>query len=209
VTVGAVAGDAAQRVEAGTATPAQLHLRRASKAFTDHAAAAGWVEQSGTGAARQALDVLIHGLDDAEKAEPRAADAFIEARGYGSASPAEQAEWLESEIREARAGVRTVNAAAAIVVLGPERAAWSRREDVLAAEAVVRAAHRARTVLRDAAGALGEGVDEAGRAAIDGELANLDLELERLSEAADALSMARPDVDLEQVDVIDTRPGVG
>ncbi len=41
------------------------------------------------------------------------------------------------------------------------------------------------------------------------ELAAFDVELDRLSEAADALSMAHPQVELEQVDVIRPNPGVG
>ncbi len=214
VSVGAVAGEAAGQAETASATAAQQQLRASSAAFTDHAAAAGWVQPGAEGgAARQALDVLIHGFRSVDEAgvdeAPRPADVFVQSREYDVASPDAVAASLAGEIREARARVRAVNTAAADVVLGPERHSWSRREDVRAAESVVQAARRARTTFRDVSNVVENRLDESGRAVVERELAAFDVELDRLSEAADALSMAHPQVELEQVDVIRPNPGVG
>jgi hypothetical protein len=208
VRIGAVAGEAASQIDAST--PAQSLLRDSSKAFTDHAIAVGWTEPAGDeDATQQALDVLIHGRGKTVAPASHPADAFIRLRAYDVAQPGAVAASLQTEIRQARVAVRAVNTAAATVVLGPERTAPSRRDDVTAAEAVVRAAHRTRMVFHDVRDALAPRLDDAGRATVDRELAAFDVELEHLSQAADALSLARPDVKLEQVQAIKANPGVG
>lgn len=209
--MGMVAGDAAQQAQASAANPQQRVLRETSASFATHAEEAGWSDgESMSGAALRAFNVLIHGrasADAGETADPAA--AFIEARAYEVADPVDVAASLAAEIREARVGVRAVNAASAAVLMGPARPAWSRREDVRAAEVVVEKARHARTLFRDVSIDVAPRLDASARELIDGELAEFDVELHRLSLAADALGSAEPDVELREVDTIAPELSVG
>jgi hypothetical protein len=207
-----VIGAFAARPAAASPTPEPRARRDASAAFETHAEEAGWAESDFLGAAaRRTIAVLIHGRDDAERADAALAPAekFIQARALDDAAPPEVADALCAEIREARAGVRAVNIAAAQVVRGPERPAWSRREDVSAAETVVQLARRSRALFHDVSREVGDRLDRSEQDAVDTELGALDVELERLSTAADALSSPDPDVQFGEVDPIPFEPDLG
>jgi hypothetical protein len=210
VSVVSAVGETAEQVEAAAATPAQQQLRAASVEFSSHAEQAGWAEGNTTGeAAREALDVLLHGRDseEGEAASLTPAETFIQTRAYDVADPTDVTASLAAEIREARVRVRAVNAAAAQVVMGPPRPVWARREDVRAAESVVQLARRTRAMFNQVSDEVGDRLDSAGRMVLQRELDALDQELTRLSAAADALSAAEPGVEFEQVEVID--PNIG
>ena len=206
VNMGAIGDEPAAVDAAVEATAEQRRLYASSDAFQARAEEAGWAERGSAGAAaRRAVDVLIHGRDSADGPDKDVltpAERFIEARGYDAMSGADAVVLLAAEIREARVGVRAVNAAAAQVVVGPERPSWSRRDDVAAAEAVVQLARRSRTLFRDVRSRLDDRMNSSERARIAEEFDAFDLELDRLSEAADALSRATPDVELRDVDII-------
>jgi hypothetical protein len=212
VSVVSVAGEAADDAATAAASPAQQRLRASSAEFATHSEQVGWADPGRTdGAARQALDMLLHGREAATAADERRspAEAFIEARAYDVADPADVTASLAAEIREARIRVRAVNAAAAQVVMGPTRTAWSRREDVRAAEDVVQLARRARAMFRDVNDEVGDRLTREDRDVLRRELDAFEVELSRLSSAADALSEADPDVNLREVDVIAAEPDVG
>jgi hypothetical protein len=213
VSVVSVAGEAAGDAQAAAASPEQQRLRASSDEFASHASEVGWADpDQGDGAARQALDVLLHGRGSAEQSdEARLTPAalFIEDRAYDIAESADVTASLAAEIREARIRVRAVNAAAAQVVLGPSRPAWSRRADVRAAETVVQLARRARAMFREVDDTVGERLSRDERDVVRRELDAFEVELTRLSSAADALSLADPDVELREVDVIAESPDVG
>jgi hypothetical protein len=213
VSVVSVAGEAAEDAQAAASSPAQLRLRAASAEFAEHADQAGWADPAqGEGAARLALDVLLHGREAAEdddEARLSPAAQFIQDRAYDVADPEDVTASLAAEIREARIRVRAVNAAAAQVVVGPSRPAWSRREDVRSAETVVQLARRARAMFRDVNESVGERLDREDRGVLRRELEAFEVELSRLSSAADALSLADPDVQLREVDIIASEPDVG
>jgi len=206
VSVVGMTGEAAEQAEASAATPAQQRLRASSAEFAAHASEAGWADtETVGGAARRAFTVLLHGRDAADASDETRqavlspAEAFVRDRAYDVADPVDVTASLAAEIREARVGVRAVNAAAAEVVQGPERPAWSRREDVRAAETVVQLARRARTMFRDVSGVVDDRLEADQVAMVRGELDAFDVELDRLSAAADALSMAHPKVELGRV----------
>jgi hypothetical protein len=198
------AGETAEQAEAASATPAQQQLRSASADFSAHAEEAGWAEVSAGEAARQALDVLLHGRDAAEGEEPSLtpAEAFIRDRAYDVADPTDVTASLAAEIREARVRVRAVNTAAAQVVMGPPRPAWARREDVRAAEEVVQLARRTQTMFNQVSDEIGDRLDEGGREVLRRELEGFNEELGRLSSAADALSDAEPNAEFQEVETI-------
>jgi hypothetical protein len=211
VSVVSAAGETADQIEAATATPAQQQLRAASAEFAARAGEAGWATPNGGEAARQALDVLLHGRDglagETREASLTPAELFIRDRAYDVADPVDVTASLAAEIREAQVRVRAVNAAAAQVFMGPPRAAWSRREDVRSAETVVQLARRARAMFHDVQDEVGDRLDAPSRTVLRRELERLDVELRRLSTAADALSAADPNVEFQRVDVIS--PDVG
>jgi hypothetical protein len=210
VTVIGVAGDAASDVEAAAANPAQQGLRVASASFASTAAAEGWVVEDDGGVARDALDMLLNGRSSDEsagtdEATASPAEAFIKAKGLDSIEPTQAAAALAAEVREARVRVRAVNAAAAQVVIGPERPSWARREDVRAAETVVKLARQARSLFRQVDDVIAADLSSDQQNAVRDELADFDVELSRLSAAADALSQPAPDVELRDVEVIASR----
>lgn len=206
VSVVGVAGEAASDVQTASATSEQARLRAVSAEFTAHAVEAGWTDPASSGAmAREAIDVLLHGRqagDDAtsEGAEPT--ERFIRARAYDVAEPEDVAASLAAEVREARIMVRSVNAAAAQVVLGPDRPSWARREDVRAAESVVQIARQARGLFRDVSSEVSDRLDRDARDLLRRELEAFDDELTQLSAAADGLSRARGDVEFREVDTL-------
>jgi hypothetical protein len=211
VSVVGVAGEAASDIQTASATPEQARLRSASADFAAHAREAGWSDPDAQGSvAREAIDVLLHGRGpDSETVagEDDPAAVFIKARAYDVAPPEDVAASLAAEIREARVRVRAVNAAAAQVVLGPERPAWARREDVRAAESVVQLARRARGLFREVSDEVADRLDRESRDMVRREIEALDVELTQLSAAADALSAAGADVQFREVETL--KPPVG
>jgi len=203
INVGAVAGRAAASADHASRSEPQRELREASSAFIGRAEDAGWSDSDRMHrAARRALDVLIHGRGDgAGDGSPTLSTAFVDQHNFRDLTPDEAADILSVEIREARLGVRAVNAAAGAVATGPVRASWSRREDVRAVESVVRAAHQAYTLLDRISAEAEAGMSEPARLRVRRELSAFGLELERLSQAADAVSVTRPN-DAEPVSVV-------
>lgn len=204
VNVGATAGSVAASFEETSASGAQQELRAASSAFVVQAEEAGWSDADGMGrAARRTLDTLIHGRDAAAEAESVSRSAlYLEARSLDGAAGAAVRDALVADIGAARRGVRAINALAGAVAAGPERASWSRREDVRAVEDVVRAARQSYALFTDVAADAEPRLDSDGVAAVRRELAAFDLELDRLSVAADALSL--PAADREAVAAAET-----
>ncbi|MGD2133576.1 MAG: hypothetical protein PVI23_12350 [Maricaulaceae bacterium] len=190
VNIGAITGDAARRAEA--TAPAQADLRAASADFEDFAKEASLAEDTGMGgAARRALNVLLHGRSDAEETEiddPVA--TFMEARGFSTDEAQATAIALSQDIREARVRVRSVSTAASEVAAGPPRESWERREDLRAAENVVRLARRSHMLFRGVSEQIAPALDRDTRSELDRELAAFTVELDNLSDAADALSAA-------------------
>jgi len=190
VNVGAVAGGAASSLNDASHSAPQRELRTVSTAFVDQAEDAGWSDSHQMNrAARRAIDTLLHGRSDVSaEVQPNRSAAFMDRHGFLNLSPDEAADMLSAEIRQARLGVRAVNAAAGAVATGPVRASWSRRDDVRAVESVVRAAHQAFAMLNRISADAEPGMSETARLQVRRELSAFGLELDRLSEAADAVS---------------------